>query len=372
MTCVLGMIVNREREIRNFVTTPFYKVISKSDSFSAEWKVTDTSRYLDSSLIYKDNGFYDKEEACSFAEDLYKKQDLEIKDGDIKFIPKNNKINADANDLNDADSDGILENGTDSPETENNAQTEEKRLTAVISSLSKKKEKVSAPLLYNLAELQNECSKFFKISPDETLKIVQELYEKKLTTYPRTDARVLSTAIAKVVNKNIAGLGNITAFAPAVKFILDNNLYAGIAKTKYVDDKKITDHYAIIPTGQGFGVLSSLSATAKKVYEIICRRFLSIFYPPAVYEKIALEIELPVNGRTKTHDAVKTDTAESGESCSDAVTPEESKSDVNHVENSLAHKEYKENFNASFKALREKGYLEIAKPSFSKDKSSRE
>ena len=332
MTCVLGMIVNREREIRNFVTTPFYKVISKSDSFSAEWKVTDTSRYLDSSLIYKDN--------------------------------------ADANDLNDADSDGILENGTDLPETENNAQTEEKRLTAVISSLSKKKEKVSAPLLYNLAELQNECSKFFKISPDETLKIVQELYEKKLTTYPRTDARVLSTAIAKVVNKNIAGLGNIPAFASAVKFILDNNLYAGIAKTKYVDDKKITDHYAIIPTGQGFGALSSLSATAKKVYEIICRRFLSIFYPPAVYEKIALEIELPVNGRTKTHDAVKTDTAESGESRSDAVTPEESKSDVNHVENSLAHKEYKENFNASFKALREKGYLEIAKPSFSKDKSS--
>lgn len=370
MTCVLGMIVNREREIRNFVTTPYYKVISKSDSFSAEWKVTDTSRYLDSSLIYKDNGFYDKEEACSFAEDLYKKQDLEIKEGDIKFILKNNKINADANDLDDADSDGILENGTDSPETENNAQTEEKRLTAVISSLSKKKEKVSAPLLYNLAELQNECSKFFKISPDETLKIVQELYEKKLTTYPRTDARVLSTAIAKVVNKNIAGLGNIPAFAPAVKFILDNNLYAGIAKTKYVDDKKITDHYAIIPTGQGFGALSSLSATAKKVYEIICRRFLSIFYPPAVYEKIALEIELPVNGRTKTHDAVKTDTAESGESRSDAVTPEESKSDVNHVENSLAHKEYKENFNASFKALREKGYLEIAKPSFSKDKSS--
>lgn len=346
MTCVLGMIVNREREIRNFITTPYYKVITKSESFSAEWKVSDTSRYLDSSLIYKDNGFYDKEEAISFARDLYEKQNIEIKRDSIVFIPKNNRNTSEENDipeneLQDLDTDNLSEAVHSDDDIKENTEITENRLSALISDLSRKKEKVSAPLLYNLAELQNECSKLFKISPDETLKTVQELYEKKLTTYPRTDARVLSTAIAKEIHKNISGLGNITPYKPFVENILNNGLYCGISKTKYVDDKKITDHYAIIPTGQGLSGINTLSTTGKKIYEIICRRFLSIFYPPAVYEKISVESEMSVNGKIQ----------ESGENKSDE-------------------KDYKEKFTANFKALKEKGYLEVARPSFSKDKSS--
>ncbi len=258
MTCVLGMVVNREREIRQFVKTPFYRVTGRfsiacqakdnqasaslaaaengSRSFEGEWRAVEGSRWFQSPLLYKENGFKDKEEAQKL----------------INFLE------------------------------------EDPREIPVVDKIERKKEQKNPPLLYNLAELQNDCSKYFKISPDETLRIVQELYEKKLTTYPRTDARVLSTAVAKEISKNISGLRGISSVAPFAAQILESKSYQGIAKTRYVNDKQITDHYAIIPTGQGLGALKSVSATAAKVYEIIVRRFLRYFYPPAVYQKVSL------------------------------------------------------------------------------------
>ena len=238
MTCVLGMVVRREREIRNFVKTPFYRVLGtlKADesTFDAEWRVCDKSRYANTPYLYKENGFKEREKA----EEL------------VKLL-----------------SDTLPAKG-------------------VVESIERKKETKNPPLLYNLAEIQNDCSKLFKISPDQTLNIIQELYEKKLVTYPRTDARVLSTAVCKEIHKNIAGLRN---YAPAGEFasqILAENMHKGIEKTRYCNDKAITDHYAIIPTGQGFNNLNSLSETAAKTYEIIVRRFLSIFYPAAQYSRI--------------------------------------------------------------------------------------
>lgn len=240
MTCVLGMIVKREREIRNFVPTPFYRVLAHLNcqgfEVEAEWKAVKGSRYYESNKLYKDNGFLEKRDAQQFI--------------------------------------SYLEDGT-------NGET-------IVESATKKKEKKNPPLLYNLAELQNQCSKMFKLSPDETLKVVQELYEKKLVTYPRTDARVLSTAVSKEISKNIKGLttyGNLSSFAEE---ILKKKSYQGLVKTKYVDDKKITDHYAIIPTGQAIGSLAKISQMGQKVYDVIARRFLSIFMPPAVYTKIQL------------------------------------------------------------------------------------
>lgn len=244
MTCVLGMVVNREREIREFVKIPFYRVIAEIDirgrKCSCEWKAVEGSRYFASPLLYKDNGFLKKENA----EEL------------IGFL------------------------------------SEEPAAAPVLQKIEKKKETKNPPLLYNLAELQNDCSRLFKISPDETLRIVQELYEKKLTTYPRTDARVLSSAVAKEIQKNIGGLKQYPPVRELAEEILSKDSYKNIAKTRYVNDKQITDHYAIIPTGQGFGALGNLHPTAAKVYECIVRRFLSIFYPAAVYQKIALTIEL--------------------------------------------------------------------------------
>ncbi len=244
MTCVLGMVVNREREIREFVKIPFYRVIAEIDirgrKCSCEWKAVEGSRYFASPLLYKDNGFLKKETA----EEL------------IGFL------------------------------------SEEPAAAPVLQKIEKKKETKNPPLLYNLAELQNDCSRLFKISPDETLRIVQELYEKKLTTYPRTDARVLSSAVAKEIQKNIGGLKQYLPVRELAEEILSKDSYKNIAKTRYVNDKQITDHYAIIPTGQGFGALGNLHPTAAKVYECIVRRFLSIFYPAAVYQKIALTIEL--------------------------------------------------------------------------------
>ncbi|MCR5837684.1 MAG: type IA DNA topoisomerase, partial [Lachnospiraceae bacterium] len=240
MTCVLGMIVRREWEIREFVKTPFFKVASKLQvdeySFKAEWKAVQGSKYFETPALYKENGFKERKHA----EEL------------ITAINKNEPVNL------------------------------------TVKSITKKDEKKNPPLLYNLAELQNDCSRMFKISPDETLKIVQELYEKKLTTYPRTDARVLSTAVAKQIYKNIAGLKNYNVVGSFAEEIITNGSYKGLEKTKYVDDKKITDHYAIIPTGQGLNSLSSVSALGQKVYQLICRRFLSIFYPAAVYKKVTL------------------------------------------------------------------------------------
>ncbi len=241
MTCVLGIIVKREREIREFVKTPFYRLVAsvgeEGQTFDAEWRAVKDTKYFESPLLYKENGFKERSDAEKLLEEL-------------------------------------------------NAGEPE----AVVEFIERKKEKKQPPMLYNLAELQNDCSALFKISPSDTLKIVQELYEKKLVTYPRTDARVLSTAVAKEIGRNISGLKNFQPVAAWAQGAMDSGTYKGIAKTKYVNDKQITDHYAIIPTGQGFGALKSLAPTALKVYEIICRRFLSIFYPAAEYQKVAMTL----------------------------------------------------------------------------------
>lgn len=251
MTCVQGMIVRREREIRQFVETPFYRVLAKcslgNSSFEAEWRAVEGSEYFASPKLYKENGFNKEEDAKALIE-LMSGMKMPDNARNLSLVPPSE---------------------------------------AVITGLEKKKENKSAPLLFNLAELQNECSRLFKISPDETLKITQELYEKKLVTYPRTDARVLSTAVAKEIHKNIGGLKNYEPAAGFAAEILSNDSYKSIAKTKYTNDKQITDHYAIIPTGQTDAV-RGLSAMAAKVYETIVKRFLAIFYPPAVYQKVAI------------------------------------------------------------------------------------
>lgn len=240
MTCVLGMVVRREREIREFVKTPFYRVISTTDAsgktFEGEWRAVKGSRCFESFDLYKENGFKERKKA----EEL------------IAYL------------------------------------SEEQPLTCVIESVAKKTEKKNPPLLYNLAELQNDCSRRFKISPDETLRIVQELYEKKLVTYPRTDARVLSTAVAKEISRNLNGLSRYEMAAPYLQDILSFGSHKNLARTRYVNDRQITDHYAIIPTGQGLPALKSVSHTAHQVYDLIVRRFLSIFYPPAVYQKVSI------------------------------------------------------------------------------------
>lgn len=276
MTCVLGMVVDREREIRNFVKTPFYRIIGNfeldgGNMVAGEWKAVEGSLYFGSPLLYKENGFARKEDAEKLISVLAPSYPAE----------------------------------------------------AVLEKAEKKTEKKNPPLLYNLAELQNDCSKLFKISPDDTLKIAQELYEKKLTTYPRTDARVLSTAVAKEIIKNISGLKNAPVCGEHANEVLEMGSYKKIASTKYVNDKQITDHYAIIPTGQGFGAWNSLSQTAKKVYEIIVRRFLAIFYPPAVYQKLTLTISMKPSGEDR-----------------------------------------KEYFFAGFKVLSDEGYLKIMQYSF--------
>ena len=240
MTCVLGMVVRREREIRVFVKTPFYRVLAKVDvqgrEIEAEWRAVEGSVYFGTPALYKENGFKKKEDAEKLIHMMTSVLPLEMK----------------------------------------------------IEEISKKKEKKNPPLLFNLAELQNECSRLFKLSPDETLKVVQELYEKKLVTYPRTDARVLSTAVAKEIYKNISGLRNFAPVSDFAQEVLDMGSYKNIAKSRYVNDKQITDHYAIIPTGQGLGALKSVSRTGFSVYTVIAKRFLSIFYPAAEYQKINL------------------------------------------------------------------------------------
>ena len=272
MTCVLGMIVNREREIRSFVKTPFYRVLGdfklENKQFTGEWKAVEGSPWYASPALYKENGFKERESAEKLIAHL-KEEPV----GDIR-----------------------------------------------IEEIERKKENKNPPLLYNLAELQNDCSKFFKISPDETLRIVQELYERKMVTYPRTDARVLSTAVAKEIHKNIGGLRNYGLVGGFASEILSGDSYKNIAKTRYVNDKQITDHYAIIPTGQGLNNLPGLPPTSAKVYELIVRRFLSIFYPAAVYQKFSLCVSVK-----------------------------------------------EEKFFANFKVLAEEGYLKVATPSFKKD-----
>ena len=275
MTCVLGMVVRREREIRVFVKTPFYRVLGSiglaGENFDGEWRAVEGSRYFQSPYLYKENGFRKKEHAQMLIDQLMVNQPL----------------------------------------------------SCTVEKVERKKENKNPPLLFNLAELQNVCSKLFKISPDETLRIVQELYEKKLVTYPRTDARVLSTAVAKEIYKNISGLRNYQQAGAAAAEVLGMESWKNIAKTRYVNDKQITDHYAIIPTGQGLNALGSVSLTAQRVYETIVRRFLCIFYPPAVYQKVSLVTKLD------------------GES-----------------------------FFSSFKVLKEEGYLKIATNSFARKKAS--
>lgn len=263
MTCVLGMVVRREREIREFVKTPFYRVLSTIDAsghtFEGEWRAVKGSRYVEIKEPGKEeNG---NKSAGSEGDDLIYSREL------------------------------YKENGFKEKEKAEELITwlsDEQPLSCVIESVEKKREKKNPPLLYNLAELQNDCSKRFKISPDETLRIVQELYEKKLVTYPRTDARVLSTAVAKEISRNLNGLSKYPMAAPYLQDILGFGSYKNLAKTRYVNDKQITDHYAIIPTGQGLAALKSVSATAHKVYDLIVRRFLSIFYPAAVYQKVSI------------------------------------------------------------------------------------
>ena len=253
MTCVLGMVVRREREIRDFVKTPFYRVLSTIDAqghtFEGEWRAVKGSRYFESYDLYKENGFKERKKAEELIQYLQTPDDEYVNVAGIQG---------------------------------------QSGLNCRIESIEKKKEKKNPPLLYNLAELQNDCSKRFKISPDETLRIVQELYEKKLVTYPRTDARVLSTAVAKEITRNLNGLSKYPMAAPYMQDILNFGSYKILAKTRYVNDKQITDHYAIIPTGQGLNALNTVSSTAKGVYDLIVRRFLSIFYPPAVYQKVAI------------------------------------------------------------------------------------
>lgn len=243
MTCVLGMIVKREQEIRAFQKTTFYRILGdfalgEGAKLSADWKPSEQSPRYSPTDIYDGKGFLKPERAAEFMK---------------SFMPF--------------------------------------PCEATVTAVTKKKETKNPPLLYNLAELQNDCAKMFKISPDETLAIAQELYEKKLTTYPRTDARVLSTAVSKEIEKNIRGIANYAPVAPQAQEILSSGSFKTIAKTRYVDDKKIADHYAIIPTGQGQREYQSLKPLSKKVYELICRRFLSIFFPPAIYERIALTID---------------------------------------------------------------------------------
>ncbi len=280
MTCVLGMIVKREREIRCFTKTPFYRVLIKNDVFGStvegEFRAVEGSKYENSPLLYKENGFKEEKDAI-----------------------------------------GLIDYVTDNADW----KSEEYKGESLIENIEKKKEKKNPPLLFNLAEAQNICSKLFKIDPSQTLDIIQELYEKKLVTYPRTDARVLSTAIAKEIHKNIEGLRNYAVIGNLAQEALNLGLYKNIAKTKYVNDKQITDHYAIIPTGQGFNNLKSLNPTAQKVYEVIVRRFLSIFFPPAVYEKLSLVTSMKG-----------------------------------------------EKFFSSFKVLKDEGYLKVTTYSFAKDK----
>lgn len=289
MTCVLGIVVDREREIRNFVKTHFYRVnaalLIGDRNPDAEWKVQTLSKYDQSPLLYSEKGFKKKENALSLIE--------------------------------------LCKQSSDP-------------LELTVAKAEKKKETKNAPLLYNLAELQNDCSRFFKINPDETLAVAQELYEKKLTTYPRTDARVLSSAICKVINKNISGLTNYPQAAVYAKSIMQHESYKNIAKTRYCDDKAITDHYAIIPTGQGLSALSGCSSTTQKVYEIIVRRFLAIFFPAAVYQKVALDLELELCEKNTASDG--------------ALLP------------------YKEHFYSNFKVLSSKGYLHVMDYSFFKKK----
>lgn len=277
MTCVLGMVVRREREIREFVKTPFYRVLGKFSlegrSFEGEWRAVEGSRYFQSPDLYKENGFKDRNRAEEL-KGILELESVVAKTDDRMHTPAQAAMTG-------------ITGGHQSP-ADTGAGDASMTHQAVLERIEKKKEKKNPPLLYNLAELQNDCSRMFKISPDETLRVVQELYEKKLVTYPRTDARVLSTAVAKEISRNLKGLIRYQMAASFAQEILEKESFKGIEKTRYVNDKQITDHYAIIPTGQGLQNLNRLPQISQKVYQVIVRRFLSVFYPAAVYQKVSL------------------------------------------------------------------------------------
>lgn len=277
MTCVLGMVVRREREIREFVKTPFYRVLGKFSlegrSFEGEWRAVEGSRYFQSPDLYKENGFKDRNRAEEL-KGILELESVVAKTDDRMHTPAQAAMTG-------------ITGGHQSP-ADTGAGDTSMTHQAVLEKIEKKKEKKNPPLLYNLAELQNDCSRMFKISPDETLRVVQELYEKKLVTYPRTDARVLSSAVAKEISRNLKGLIRYQMAASFAQEILEKESFKGIEKTRYVNDKQITDHYAIIPTGQGLQNLNRLPQISQKVYQVIVRRFLSVFYPAAVYQKVSL------------------------------------------------------------------------------------
>ncbi len=326
MTCVLGMIVKREREIREFVPTPFFKVYARAaEGFNAEWRVSEGSLFFGSDRLYKDNGFLNKEDAESLIHCVGGQ-----KTPDAEQDPQ----------------DGVV------------LSSAEGELTFEVLKAERKKEKKNPPLLYNLAELQNDCARIFKISPENTLKIAQELYEKKLTTYPRTDARVLSKAVCKEIAKNINGLKKFGLVSEFASEIMDKELYKGLEKTKYCDDKKITDHYAIIPTGFGIGSVAGLSRTAACVYEMICRRFLSVFYPPAVYNKTSLVLKAEARGECPS--TTRQSRVYSGSPSTDL------ENNVTLSEDKEIKNAHTEEFCANFKVLADEGYLRVAKNSFDK------
>ena len=292
MTCVLGMVIRREREIRAFKKTPFYRVIANcrfpennAESLACEFRAVEGSKYFNTPFMYKENGFKELDTAQKLIAEVSRKEQDALVFSTIYGKGKESvEVQADDADLQKKSIDsGMSINGY--------RNICDEGLKAKVVSVEKKKETKNPPLLFNLAELQNECSKLFKISPDETLAVTQELYEKKMVTYPRTDARVLSTAVAKEISKNISGLKSFLPVKEFAEEILAGNNYIGLEKTKYVNDKQITDHYAIVPTGQGLSAFNSLKPLNKKVYELICRRFLSIFYPAAVYRKVTLTVE---------------------------------------------------------------------------------
>ncbi len=283
MTCVLGMVVRREREIRSFVKTPFYRVMAQlsveDKSFQGEFRAVEGSDYYLSPLLYKENGFSEKATAIKMISNLAENLPTLLEDGSWAAVREDSSGRQTSR--------AILPIGGQAGSQEQaSGEASAEELLAEITQLEKKKESKNPPLLYNLAELQNDCARMFKISPDETLKLVQELYEKKLVTYPRTDARVLSSAVAKEIDKNLKGLQNLNSAGEYAREILNQGSYRNIAKTRYVNDSQITDHYAIIPTGQGLNALGSVSSTAARIYDTIVKRFLSIFYPAAEYRKI--------------------------------------------------------------------------------------
>ncbi|MDO5131530.1 MAG: DNA topoisomerase [Eubacteriales bacterium] len=375
MTCVLGMVVKREREIRAFVKTPFFRiqaVISSKDragggSFSAQWQVDEKSICYGSPRLYRDSGFLRREDAERLILYLAGEAEADIFSGKTAREEKSGGPAAEMNPSAPAPVDPAMPRQTKTAAQEPpalsphasaeagpaaNAVTEtdpaalprqesagagscacevaetdpaalsrqasaeavpaadavtkkdsaalsrqaseaaKSAVDAVIEKISRKKEKKNPPLLYNLAELQNDCSRYFKISPDQTLAVAQELYEKKLTTYPRTDARVLTTAVAKEIGKNLRGLSAIPMYRNLLVPVLESGSWKKIGKSRYTDDKAVTDHYAIIPTGEGLKALPSLSRRSQDVYELIARRFISIFYPPAVYDKTAVSVRV--------------------------------------------------------------------------------